>query len=112
MPALNNQMTGGPVLSDEYVEEDFEQMHLAAPQYKDWCDLITEPMEENGLAPSDEAIGLSFDIYCEELDAPFCESEAQMADAYARVMGGIADLQTIAPDLLADILSPEEGETA
>lgn len=96
-----------PFLSDEHVEDDMADLMITAP---DWRDLITAPMEENCLAPSDEALGLAFDRYCDVLHAPFHESEAEMAAVYADIVGGIADLQIIVPDLLEEILSPEQEE--
>lgn len=100
----------GPKLSDEHVEEDMFEMMASQPHHKDWHDLITKPMEDNCLAPSDEALGLAYDLYCETLDAPFHDSEAEMADHYAEIMGGIADLQIIAPELLDEILSFDDEE--
>ncbi|MEP3296781.1 MAG: hypothetical protein ABJO27_09940 [Pseudoruegeria sp.] len=96
-----------PVLSDEAYQEG-----TADPMINpsDWRAMITAPMEANCLAPSDEALGAAFDLYCDALAAPFRLNDAAMAELYAEVVGGIADLQIIAPDLLEGILSPTQKE--
>lgn len=96
-----------PVLSDEEYQEGTADPMINPP---DWKDLITAPIEANCLAPSDEALGAAFDLYCDALAAPFRLNEAAMAELYAEVTGGIADLQIIAPDLLEGILSSDQKE--
>jgi len=93
-----------PALSDEHIEDDAADMMINPP---DWRSMITEAMEENCLAPSDEALGLAFDLYSDELFEPFAEQHAEMAAITADIVGGIADLQIIAPDLLDEVLSPD-----
>lgn len=99
-----NIMNFGPALSDEHIEDDAADMMIAPP---DWRAMITEPMETNSLAPSDEALGFAFDLYSDEFLEPFAEQHAEMAAITADIVGGIADLQIIAPDLLDDVLSPD-----
>lgn len=98
-----------PVLTDEDYTEGTADPLVNPP---DWKSLITAPMEANCLAPSDEALGLAFDLYCDVLAAPFNERQADMATLYADIFGGIGDLQIIAPDLLEDVMSPDEEEYA
>ncbi len=99
----------GPLLSDEHDEDGANDMLCNPPN---WKDLIALPMAENCLAPSDEALGVAFDHYCDGLAAPFHARQADMAALYADILGGIADLQIIAPDLLDGVLSSDEEEAA
>lgn len=106
--------TYGPRLSDEYNDDEFGDV---GPPPANWKEMITAPLEMNCLAPSDEAIGLAYDLFCEELFAPFQAREADMAALYADVLGGVGDLQLLAPDLLEEVLSsdqdmPENGRAA
>lgn len=98
-----------PKLSDEVYEDDFADPMITPP---DWKALITESMDANCLAPSDEALGLAFDHYCDLVDAPFQAREAEMAAFYADILGGIADLQVLAPDVLEEILASDEEVAA
>lgn len=102
-----NLMNFTPLLSDEENENGSADLMLNPP---DWRQLITAPMDANCLAPSDEALGLAFDQYCDVLAAPFHERHAEMASLYADILGGVADLQIMAPDLLEEILSPDHEE--
>lgn len=102
-----NLFKHSPFLSDEHDEDGMPDMTVNPPN---WKDFIVLPMDENCLAPSDEALGVAFDHYCDELAAPFHARKAEMAALYADILGGIADLQIIAPDLLDSVLSPDEEE--
>lgn len=98
-----------PVLSDEDYEEGLCDPMINPP---DWKEMITAPLEMNCLAPSNEALGAAFDLYCDVLLAPFQARKADMAALYAEILGGIADLQILAPDLLDEVLSPDQEEQA
>lgn len=102
-----NQSTYKPILSDEEYAEGTADAMINTP---DWRTMITAPLELNCLAPSDEALGVAFDLYSDAVAAPFHDRHADMATLYADILGGIADLQIIAPDLLEEILSPDEQE--
>lgn len=104
-----NPFSNKPVLSDEVYEDGLTDPMIAPP---DWKALITESMDANCLAPSDEALGLAFDHYCDLVDAPFQAREAEMAAYYADILGGIADLQVLAPDVLEETLASDEEVAA
>ena len=72
-------------------------MPTGAPQ---WDDVLTRSLKENALAPSDEVILHAFDLYCDELNAPFHERRRAMNERFSKVVSAFAELQALAPEMV------------
>lgn len=68
-----------------------------APQ---WEQVLTESLKENALAPSDEVILHAFDLYCDELNAPFEARRHAMNGHLSNIIAGFAKVQALAPGMV------------
>jgi len=65
-----------------------------------WEDVLTQSLQENSLAPADEIILHAFDLYQDELNAPFVERRRLMNERFSKVAAGFAQIQSLAPDMV------------
>ena len=65
-----------------------------------WEQVLTASLKENALAPAEEVILHAFDLYCEELNAPFNERRRLMSERFSNISTGFARIQSLAPDMV------------
>lgn len=65
-----------------------------------WEDVLTQSLKENALAPSDEVILHAYNLYCDELNAPFVKRRRAMNERFSNVIAEFAALQALAPDMI------------
>jgi len=65
-----------------------------------WQQVLTASFKANALAPSEEVILHAFDLYCEELNAPFNERRQMMSERFSNITSGFAHIQSLAPDMV------------
>lgn len=77
-----------------------------------WEVALISSLKDNCLAPADEVILHAFDLYCEELNAPFLARQHKMAGLYSEIAVGIAQLQALAPDMVERAMARHPYELA
>lgn len=70
------------------------------PVRPDWERVLTASLEQNSVAPSEDVILHSYDLYCQALYEPLQERRHRIAQLYAEIAADIAALQALAPDLI------------
>ncbi|WP_171136509.1 hypothetical protein [Ruegeria sp. HKCCC1038] len=65
-----------------------------------WQQVLTASLKANALAPSEEVILHAYDLYCEELNAPFNERRRLMSERFSNIASGFARIQSLAPDMV------------
>jgi len=70
------------------------------PRFPEWEQVLTASLRENALAPADEVILHAFDLYCDELNAPFNERRRLMNERFSKIAAGFARVQSLAPDMV------------
>jgi hypothetical protein len=73
---------------------------LAAARKPEWVEVLTQSLKENALAPSEEVILHAFDLYCDELNAPFVERRHAMNGHLSDIVASFAKVQALAPDMV------------
>ena len=66
----------------------------------EWEQVLTASLKENSLAPSDEVILHAFDLFCDELNAPFEQRRLLMAAHFSKIAACFAQVQSLAPDMV------------
>lgn len=66
----------------------------------EWEEVLTASLRKNALAPAEEVILHAFDLYCEELNAPFNERRRLMSERFSNIAAGFARIQSLAPDMV------------
>jgi len=69
-------------------------------QARAWEQVLTASLKANALAPAEEVILHAFDLYCEELNAPFNERRLLMSQRFSKIATGFAHIQSLAPDMV------------
>ncbi|AXX98086.1 hypothetical protein BAR1_09165 [Profundibacter amoris] len=69
-------------------------------QAPEWEKVLTASLKENSLAPAEEVILLAFDLYCDELNAPFDQRRQVMAKHFSKIAALFAQVQSLAPDMV------------
>lgn len=77
--------------------EDVTVVENAFPK---WEGVLTQSLKENALAPSDEVILHAYNLYCDELNAPFVKRRRAMNERFSNVIAEFAALQALAPDMI------------
>ena len=72
----------------------------AKRQEPEWEQILTASLKENSLAPSDEVILHAFDLFCDELNAPFEQRRLLMAAHFSKIAAGFAQVQSLAPEMV------------
>lgn len=72
----------------------------AKPHIPEWEQVLTASLKENSLAPAEEVILHAFDLYCDELNAPFEQRRQVMAMHFSKIAAGFARVQSLAPDMV------------
>ena len=72
----------------------------AKRQEPEWEQVLTASLKENSLAPSDEVILHAFDLFCDELNAPFEQRRLLMAAHFSKIAAGFAQVQSLAPEMV------------
>ena len=72
----------------------------AKRQEPEWEQVLTASLKENSLAPSDEVILHAFDLFCDELNAPFEQRRLLMAEHFSKIAAGFAQVQSLAPEMV------------
>lgn len=67
---------------------------------QDWQRVLMASLDQNSVAPSDDVILHAFDLFCDELYAPFFERRRLMAELHAEISAEIAALQALEPGLI------------
>lgn len=65
-----------------------------------WQQVLTASLKANALAPSEEVILHAYDLYCEELNAPFNKRHQLMSERFSNIASGFARIQSLAPDMV------------
>lgn len=73
---------------------------LTVARKPEWVEVLTQSLKENSLAPSDEVILHAFDLYCDELNAPFLERRHAMNGHLSDIISSFAKVQALAPDMV------------
>lgn len=71
-----------------------------AARKPEWVEVLTQSLKENALAPSEEVILHAFDLYCDELNAPFVERRHAMNGHLSNIVASFAKVQALAPDMV------------
>ncbi len=75
------------------------------PVKPEWQRVLMASMEQNSVAPSDDVILHSFDLYRDDLYAPFLDRRRQMAGLHAAISADVAALNALVPDLIERAMS-------
>ena len=70
------------------------------PAKPEWKRVLTASLEQNSIAPSDEVILHSFDLYRDDLYGPCLDRRHRMADLYAEICADVAALRSLVPALV------------
>ncbi|MCB1470708.1 MAG: hypothetical protein KDK08_26955 [Rhizobiaceae bacterium] len=72
----------------------------SAKHKTEWEKVLTQSLTENALAPSEEIILHAFDLYCDELNAPFVKRRHAMNGHLSNIVASFAKVQALAPDMV------------
>ena len=90
-----------PTLDQKPQPKPEPETKVAAKQQEpEWEQVLTASLKENSLAPSDEVILHAFDLFCDELNAPFEQRRLLMAEHFSKIAAGFAQVQSLAPDMV------------
>jgi hypothetical protein len=70
-----------------------------------WRAIVTAPIEQLCEAPSADTVRYAFDLYAQEVYAPFAEREARMASRLSDIRACFATLVARAPELVEAALA-------
>lgn len=70
------------------------------PHQPDWVLVLTASLQGSCAAPADELILHAFDLYCDDLHAPFREHQRKLAGLHSDICTGVAQLQALAPEMV------------
>lgn len=70
-----------------------------------WRDIVTAPIEQLCEAPSADTMRYAYDLYAQEVYAPFAEREARMASRLSDIRACFAALVARAPELVEAALA-------
>ena len=87
-------------LSDERSKAAAAECIPSAKHKAEWEEVLTASLKENALAPSEEVILHAFDLYCDELNAPFLERRHAMNGHLSEIVARFAKVQALAPDMV------------
>jgi len=76
-----------------------------APRKADWKTPLTASLDQNCIAPSEDAILYASEIFFDELNAPIVTLETELASLYADLVDHVAALNALAPDMMERAIS-------
>ncbi|WP_350335266.1 hypothetical protein [Coralliovum pocilloporae] len=81
-----------------------------SPSGFNWKHAVTQSLRVNCMAPSADDITHAYDLYCDELDAPFLEIEQEQGLIYEELVESIGALKSLAPEIVERALAQHAVE--